>query len=66
MNQKLYDEKLQRVIRRLDKLDITTQQGERLDKYDVHYLVGSEICGNKSEIAKEILSLFGINEPKNK
>jgi len=61
---KWYNRKLRQIVKRLDKLEITTQQGGRLCQFDVRYVIGNEISPNKILIAKEILSKFGINEPK--
>lgn len=60
-----YRKKVTQVLNQIDKIEFQTQEGERLEKYEVDHKIGDVIvCNNKIEIAQKILSLVGINAPK--
>lgn len=61
---KRYNRKLRQVVKRLDKLTIEIETGDGFYPMFRRCNFGSEISPNKISIAKEILSKFGINEPK--
>lgn len=63
-----YEEKRQRVIRRLEKIEIQYQTGGRLVDGGsfINTTVGEEHQLNIIEIADEIMSLFGHNKPTDK
>ena len=61
-----YSKKVTQVLNQIDKIEFQIQKGERLERYDVDMVLG-DLSGetNKIEIAQKILSIVGINAPKN-
>lgn len=61
-----YRKKVTQVLNQIDKIEFQIQEGERLERYDVDMVLG-DLSGetNKIEIAQKILSIVGINAPKN-
>lgn len=66
-NKKLhYRKKVTQVLNQIDKIEFQTQEGERLlERYEVDRVLGDLYSKNKIEIAQKILSIAGINAPKN-
>ena len=60
-----YRKKVTQVLNQIDKIEFQTQEGERLEKYEVDHVLGDLFSKNKIEIAQKVLSIAGINAPKN-